>query len=229
MSILTPKTFRSEVKILDKFAMQISNDEIKKEPMFFNSNLNYAYENGKAITKSFIDSLPLDWREDVVFDSRVHMLMPSWYPAISGWHHDDVPRPKSTVGKHFVAAGQPDYENPKYSSEHILGLVNAEICPTQFALGECTMPAILEGELIYREWHKEVLRLIENNALEVMEAVDRTLIYFDCNTFHTGIASRLNGWRWFGRVSRNTDRVSEITNEIRVNAQVYLEFPMEGW
>ena len=38
-----------------------------------------------------------------------------------------------------------------------------------------------------------------------------------------------NGWRWFGRVSRNTDRVKNITNEIRVNAQVYLEFPMEGW
>lgn len=38
-----------------------------------------------------------------------------------------------------------------------------------------------------------------------------------------------NGWRWFGRISRNTDRVKTVTNEIRMNAQVYLEFPMEGW
>ena len=36
------------------------------------------------------------------------------------------------------------------------------------------------------------------------------------------------GWRWFGRLSRNTDRVRKITNEVRQQAQVYLEFPMEG-
>ena len=70
---------------------------------------------------------------------------------------------------------------------------------------------------------------IRENQVEVIEAKDRTLIYFDCNTFHTGIGAKSNGWRWFGRVSRNTDRVNKITNEIRVNCQVYLEFPMEGW
>jgi len=55
------------------------------------------------------------------------------------------------------------------------------------------------------------------------------LVYFDCDTFHTGTKAVKNGWRWFGRVSRNTDRVNKITNEIRKQAQVYLEFPMEGW
>ena len=91
------------------------------------------------------------------------------------------------------------------------------------------MPLAKPGELIYRKWHTEIEKLIKEKKVEVIEAKDRTLIYFDCNTFHTGIGARSNGWRWFGRVSRNTDRVNKITNEIRVNAQVYLEFPMEGW
>jgi len=229
MGATTQKTFKPKIQDLNSFAIEISNDEIKKEPMFFNTDLKFAYENGGEITKSFIDNLPVDWKENVVFDSRVHMLMPKWYPAIPGWHHDDVPRALIPTGQHFITGGQPDYDNPRYQSEHIMGLVNAQICPTQFINTECVMPPIPEGELIYRKWHTEVEKLIAKNKLEVLEAKDRTLIYFDCNTFHTGIGAKTNGWRWFGRVSRNTDRVNKITNEIRVNCQVYLEFPMEGW
>lgn len=225
----TNKTFNSIALDYGNFAQCISNDLIKEEPMFFNSDLNYAYENGGKITRSFIDNLPKDWLENVVFDSRIHMLMPGWYPAIPGYHHDDVPRPIIPTGQHFATAGQPDYDNPRYKSEHILGLVNADICPTEFALGKCTMPKIEDGELIYRAWHKEVLRLLEGGELTHFKAQDRKLYYFDCNTFHSGRQAVSNGWRWFGRVSRNTDRVNEITNEIRKQVQVYLEFPMEGW
>lgn len=221
--------FNSTIKELGLFAQEVDNTEIKNETMFFNSDLHFAYENGGKITKSFIDSLPEDWRENVVFDSRVHMLMSGWYPAIPGFHHDDVPRPDIPVGQHFITAGQPDYENPRYKSEHILGLVNAEICPTVFAIGNIQLPKPEEGELIYRKWHPSILEALDHNIMNKVYAKDRTLIQFDCNTFHTGDKALSHGWRWFGRVSKNTDRVSKITNEIRVNAQVYLEFPMEGW
>ena len=229
MSVKTHKYFLSEMEELNPFATNISNDEIKKEPMFFNCDLKFAYEKGGEITKSFIDNLPSDWKTDVVFDSRVHMLMPKWYPAIPGWHHDDVPRPIIPTGQHFITAGQPDYDNPRYRSEHILGLVNADICPTIFALGECIMPSIPDDGLIYREWHKEVERLVSENILKRVETPDRKLIYFNCDAFHSGIGAKQHGWRWFGRITRNSDRVNNITNEIRVNCQVYLEFPMEGW
>lgn len=224
------KNFDSKINVLNSFAEDIKNSEIKNEKMFFNSDLNFAYEQGGSITKSFIDALPEDWRNgEAVFDSRVHMLMPGWYPAIPGFHHDDVPRPDIPVGQHFITAGQPDYDNPRYLSEHILGLVNATICPTNFALGKCTMPEIKDGDLIYRKWHKEVEKLLSENKMELLEAPDRKLVYFDWQTFHSGTKTISNGWRWFGRVSKNTDRTKKISNEIRVNAQVYLEFPMEGW
>lgn len=229
MGATTQKIFKPSIYNLDTFAEKVSNDLIKEEPMLFNTDLSFAYENGGPITKSFIEKLPPGWNDDVVFDSRVHMLMPGWYPAIPGWHHDDVPRTEIPTGQHFITAGQPDYDNPRYSSEHIMGLVNAEICPTQFISTTCSMPPIPEGELIYRKWHLEIEKLIEQGKLDILEARDRTLIYFDCNTFHTGTSARGSGWRWFGRLSRNTDRTKKITNEIRVNTQVYLEFPMEGW
>ncbi len=226
----SPKTFNSSFCESGKFAMNISNEQIKTEPMFFNASLDFAYSHGGSITKSFIDHLPKEFISyPCVFDSRVHMLMPGWYPAIPGWHHDDVPRPEIPTGQHFITAGQPDYDNPRYKSKHILGLVNADICPTEFAIGKCTMPKIDDGDLIYRHWHEEVCKLIESGELKHEKAQDRTLYYFDCDTFHTGNKAVSNGWRWFGRVSTNTDRTNKITNEIRQQVQVYLEFPMEGW
>jgi hypothetical protein len=228
MGASTNKIFNSQVKDLCHFA--IGYNDVKNEPMFFNCDLDFAFYNGGDITKSFIDNLPEEWQHSkVVFDSRIHMLMPGWYPAIPGYHHDDVPRKEIPTGQHFLTAGQPDYDNPRYYSQHIMGLVNAHICPTHFALGECEMPAIPEGEMIYKRWNDEVENLLAENKLDLYEAPDRTLLYFDCDTFHTGTKAINNGWRWFGRVSRYTDRVNKITNEIRHQVQVYLEFPTEGW
>lgn len=214
--------FKSKANTLRKFAHLISNEEIKNEPMFFNADLNFAYKNGGDITKSFINNLPEEWQGDnLVFDSRVHMLMPGWYPCIPGWHHDDVPR--------SLANGQPNYENPEYFSEHILGIVNSQICPTKFAIGEVFMPKIIGDEIVYKKWNDIVESEIKEGVLFVNEIMDRTLTYFNAHTFHTGQKAIKKGWRWFGRVSRNTDRVKNITNEIRVNSQVYLEFPTQGW
>lgn len=225
MSALTPKTFDSKVTKVGTFPAEPK--DIKNEPMFFNSDYQFALTNAGPITKSFLLSLPAGWQENSVFDSRCHMLMPGWYPAIPGYHHDDVPRPEIPTGQHFLTAGQPDYENPRYHSEHIMGLVNAEIAPTQFIVGKCDMKAVPEGGLIYRQWHKEIEEKISAGAVEVMEAENNTLYYFDCFDFHTGQKAKSNGWRWFGRISRNTER--KPSNEIRRQVQVYLEFPMEGW
>lgn len=227
------KAFSSHVALLNPFAEGVENGQIKNEPMFFNSSVAFAWSRGGPITRAFLEALPEEWMANdappLVFDSRVHMLMPGWYPAIPGFHHDDVPRPPIPVGQHFATAGQPDYDNPRYRSEHIMGLANADIAPTQFAIGECVMPRVEDGELIYRKWHAEVERLLRLGEMDLMEAPDRRLIHFDCDTFHQGRKAVGNGWRWFGRVSRKTDRALTITNEIRRQAQVYLEFPMEGW
>jgi len=225
------KHFNSRFEDLGPFATDVGNHRIKDEPMFFNSSVAYAYEQGGPITRAFLELLPEEYQIPgaAVFDSRVHMLMPGWFPAIPGFHHDDVPRPEVPVGQHFITAGQPDYDNPRYRSEHIFGLVNAQVAPTEFAVGECVMPEVAEGDLIYRRWHNEVERLIETGDMQRVQCSDRRLIRFDCDAFHQGTEAVGNGWRWFGRASVNTERAGKVTNEIRQQAQVYMRFPMEGW
>lgn len=218
-------TFDSKIKEVGNFAQFIDNSAIKNETMFFNCDLEFAYKNGNEITRSFIDALPNEWQtDDVVFDSRVHMLMTGWYPCIAGYHHDDVPR---TIEMN----GQPDYDDMKYKSEHILGIVNADVSPTHFALGKSKFYKVdtISGGNVYKAWHDEVVKQLNDGYLELKKAEDRKLYNFDWQTWHTGSSAVGNGWRWFGRVSRNTDRTKKITNEIRRQAQVYMDNLTDGW
>lgn len=228
MSAKTNKHFNSQIKIVGEFPCEWDISTINKEPMFFKSHISFVRQHAGPITKAFLDCVPSGW-DDCVIDSRAHMLMNGWYPAIPGFHHDDVPRPPIEPGQHLLTAGQPDYDNTKYFSEHLLGLVNAEVCPTEFAIGECEMPAVPDGGLIYREWHKEVVKLLENGGLKSVNAKSGQIIYFDWQTFHQATKAVGSGWRWFIRLTRNSDEVLMAKNEIRKQVQVYLEFPMEGW
>lgn len=213
-------TFNSTFKNVGNFAQFVTNDQIKNETMFFNSDLEFAYKHGNEITRSFIDSLPADWQTDnVVFDSRVHMLMKDWYPCIPGFHHDDVYRPNN---------GQPDYDDMRYKSQHLMGIVNADVCPTHFAIGTSDFDKVEEGN-IYKVWHDVVIDRLKDGTLKLDVAKDRTLYEFDWQTWHSGSGAVSNGWRWFGRVSRNTIRTKGVTNEIRRQAQVYMSNLTEGW
>jgi hypothetical protein len=214
-------TFNSQIKELGNFSNNFSQDQIKNETMFFNCDLNFAYENGREITRNFIDNLPQSWKNcKVRLDSRVHMLMVDWWPCIPGYHHDDIPR--------STKSGQPNYDNPEYLSQHLMGLVNGDICPTYFAIGNHHLPKI-ENDLIYKRWNKIVEEQIENKELEIYKAKSGTYIEFDWQSMHTGSKAIKSGWRWFCRLSRNTDRVNNIKNEIRRQVQVYMEDPMQGW
>jgi len=212
--------FNSQIQNRGSFKADWNIEDIKNEPMFFNCNLDYAYQHGGPITKEFILKLPHDWwtSSNLVLDSRVHMLMKNWYPCIPGWHHDDIPRSTST--------GQPNYLTPEYRAEHLSGLVNAEICPTTFIIGpvEVSEPDI--NTRIYNRWHDEIETM---SHLEKYQVKSGEYIQFNGESFHSGVKAIDNGWRWFIRLSRNTGRQNKITNEIRRQVQVYLEHPTEGW
>lgn len=213
-------TINSYADCIGSFPSSWNDEIIKNEPMFFNSDVYYAHRNGGPITRGFLDSLPNDWWVGSVIDTRVHMLKKGWYPCIPGWHHDDVPR--------STANFQPNYIDPEYRSEHIMGLVNAEVAPTEFAIGSINLP--LRSENIYKQWHPLVEQAIREQAgIYLSKADSGKLIKFDDRTFHQGVKATKDGWRWFARISRNTDRVNFRTNEIRKQVQVYLETPMEGW
>lgn len=235
---------------LDNF----TTDEVKAEPMMFNCRGDWAYEYGGPITRNFLNRLLSDaitWRGafnplelyDIVFDSRTHMLMEGWYPCIPGFHHDDVPRYRED-GQPWYA--QNEYElsiragsgfnadsnlptNKVYRSKHALALVGDDICRTEFALGEAEFNPVGRGEILYKLWHPEVVKHIDQGNLESVDAPMHQVVFFDDRSWHQGTPAKGSGWRWFGRASWDTDRIERCTNEIRTQVQVYLENPMEGW
>ncbi len=224
-------TIDSQYAIIDHLPnLPVSVDLIKNEPMLFNCDYDHAIDLGGRLTNNVLAILPVDWKTvPLVIDSRVHMLMPGWFPCIPGWHHDDVPRTR--------ADGQPNYLDPKRDrSEHLMCLVNADICPTAFATGKVDIELPAEGGVIYAQWHGEVERLIKEGKLTKSLAPNGSLIKFNDDTFHTGTPANAGGWRFFIRISRYYDylgnpiaRRNNRTNEIRRQVQVYLENPNAGW
>lgn len=219
----------SKYQILDQVKLEFTENTVKNEPMLFNCDLPHAKALGGPITNAVLAHLPEGWKaQELVIDSRVHMLMKGWYPCIPGWHHDDVPRTR--------ADGQPDYLNQKrYRSQHIVYLYNGDICPTAFAHGIGTFH-VPETGVIYKQWHKDVERAIQDGKLKKTTIPSGFLVKFNDETWHTGTRAIKNGWRFFIRISRyfNSDgepiaRGNPRTNELRRQVQVYLDDPNEGW
>lgn len=222
-------SFNSELKVdQTRFIGLVDDLTIKTEPMFFNCEGTWARERGGEITKNFMRRLR-DLGYDIrsgIFDSRVHMLMPGWYPCIPGWHHDDVDR----SGRED---GQPNYERllfpPNRTSNkvrHVAGIVGATTSATEYLTGtfHLPIPPDKSGRKIYKEWNDLVDRSYRGQI--TIAPCSRT-IEFDSDTLHRGCPSKTTGWRWFGRMSWNSRRVP--TNEIRTQVQVYLPALNEGW
>jgi hypothetical protein len=238
------KTYHFDSKFTLKTDMQgnvlklpdYDQNTVKNEPMFWSAQPSFAYEHGGPITRKFLqlalaelhcypDNRLRALDKSVCFDSRVHMLMPGWFPAIPGWHHDDVPRSRSD--------GQPNYDTPEFRSQHVMALVNGDICPTEFAVGRAIMPDIplYSKHPIYKHWHDQVELDIRDNCLERVAVPSNRLVCFDWQAFHQAARAVDRGFRWFGRVSWNAgyEQGRPHHNEVRRQVQVYLENPMEGW
>lgn len=189
---------------------------LKDEPMFFGADLDFAWKHGGDITRCFLETLGGVSRA-TIFDSRVHMLMRGWYPAIPGWHHDDVDRGPD---------GQPVYP-PTVRPQHVMGLIGDNVSKTLFASGRASFPAPPAGHGVYEYWHDEVEAKIASGELTIAEAPMGALTFFDWQSWHRGVKATSSGWRWFGRASWSTSR--KPINEIRRQVQVYLSADTKGW
>lgn len=216
-------TFDSRFRAVGMMPAGFTQKQIKDEPMLFSSSVEFAFQNGGPITASFLSNLPREFffDETATIDTRVHMLMPGWYPCIPGWHHDDVSRNTPT--------GQPNYIEPAYRTRHVLGLVNADIAPTEFLEGPVQVSEPDESGVIYKAWDSEIRQQIErgDHAFAVHKINDRVLYEFDDTTFHRGTAAVARGWRWFGRVT--IGRTRQEAPEIRRQVQVYMSDINAGW
>jgi hypothetical protein len=212
--------FNSKIS-LGKTVSQFTEEEVKNEPMLFSCDFESALDLGGPITREFIRHLSDEFffADDLIIDSRVHMLMPGFWPAIEGFHLDDIPRTRPD--------GQPEHFTPTYKAKHCMMLVNGDICPTRFAVGKSSVPDVKEGQIYYKEWHPLIKKQLEEGVLKEYLAPSNQLVYFDWQTWHEATEAIKGGWRFFIRATINTYR--KPSNELRKQVQVYKKMPYEGW
>lgn len=204
--------------------------------MFYNSDIVHqpstAAGHPAPIVDMFLDALELGLMGPVLggphvdwsLDTRSHMLMRGWYPAIPGWHHDDVDRGPT---------GQPDYDAPLAEGRRMfVCVIDASDRPTG-SLTEFFQPGqtvsvpwpVPTDQPVYRYWDAHIER--ESDA-ERFELISGAVYEFGPGDFHRALPARSDGWRWFARLTINPGpRPAEP--KIRRQAQVYLPVTNLGW
>lgn len=168
--------FDSYAMFSNQYIEKYTDEQIKNEPMLFSCDKTAALSLGGPLTKDFMSKLEpfLHNNEEIILDSRVHMsFAPGIYLGIPGYHHDDIPR--TTIDK------QPNYSDVEPKAQHCMAVVNAEIAPTEFALGEASFPDIEVGEQYYEKWHPIVENYIAYGQLKSVLVKDRQLVMFDAH------------------------------------------------
>jgi hypothetical protein len=202
-------------------------DDIKQETMLFSCDYETAMEFGGQLTWKFLAHIPEEQRKNVIIDSRFHMLKRGWYPAIPGWHLDDIPRGND---------GQPDLSRG-HETNHLFMIVDSGTGSlTEFLhphdyldLKEVLTNDYPKGKTIWGH-HNDVinshLKWLKDSKSPV--PVKSGIPYwFGHEDYHRAIPATGDGWRWFIRASLNSQR--PITNELRTQVQVYLPQPEAGW
>ena len=211
---------------------------IQQEPMLFGAEATFADKQGGPLTDLALialEDIGVD-RKDLIVDTRSHMLKPGWYPAIPGWHCDEVPRGKD---------GQPDIDlipaDPEERPKHYLIVLDA---------GTQAMTHFLVDSPYLSKWiisdgtskHRSALKRGQESTVwnwcdyqirqhchpeHIEPALSGHLYEFGQFDFHTATSAKLDGWRWFFRATTKSKR--PVANEIRRQVQVYLGKENGGW
>jgi hypothetical protein len=203
-------------------------EEIEREPMLYNCAQRQTLRMGGDLTvrllaaiETVVGFLPGDFS----LDTRSHMLMRGWYPAIPGWHHDDIDRAEN---------GQPDYDRAPRNDGRLMYTVVVDAsdqptgCMTEFlARGErVSVPwPVPEDRPVYSYWDAH----IENECRAPRANLeDGVITVFDQGDFHRAMPAKATGWRWFARLTINPGPRGAPA-KIRRQAQVYLPVTNKGW
>lgn len=203
---------------ISKFAVGATQHDIIKEPTIYGGEYYYAHENGGPITKGFLSALALSpaYHDNCIFDSKVVQLMPGMYPAIPGWHCDEI---KRTEGKIDCSKF---HDND--SKAHFIGIVDFTISRTKFLEADVTLPY---SENLWKDLHKFIETDASLDDADFFYAASKKIYRMEYQCIHTAQPAAQQGWRWFGRLTLNTER--NHTNELRKQCNIYVDVDNSGW
>lgn len=198
-----------------------SEELVKNTASLWNASLDDALKYGGELTRAAIGALDLKFdRKYIIVDTKVHMLMPNFYPAIPNWHTDGVPRGSEL--KPEVKATPNIYAQESMSDTRFHLLVTGTSCLTQFVESlnvEIEVPSEPTNDL-----YKVIGQAVEEQELAHITIPSCTAVEFDWWSIHRGVRAQKHEWRFLIRVAE-TDHMEpqmDLRKIIRTQQQVYV-------
>lgn len=214
------------------YPIQYDQMKVKNEPMVFSATPEFAWDNGGALTRRAITRVAAmveheEELDNMIIDTRVHMLKPDWMPSIAGWHCDAVPRDRET--KKVI----PDHPERKNIKHYLMIIDSGTGSLTVFPEGDTTVPDVAcvpvdqEQENYWGVHSRLIDEKIRGGTLGTQSVESGRMYSFDAFDYHNAVPAKGYGFRYFFRASVNT--LSTPRNEKRLQTQVYLPSANHGW
>jgi hypothetical protein len=207
---------------------QPSTELIKNTPQLWNASLEDALKYGGELTKSAIGAMDLKFdRKYIVVDTKIHMLMPNFFPAIPSWHTDGVPRGNELKPD---SKGVPNiYAQEEMSPSRFHLLVTGNGCLTEFV----SQPVILDvPDEPTAELYKIINKKIEEQKddLNIVTTPSCTVVEWDWWNIHRGIKATKHEWRYLIRVTETDHMLAQIDLRQILRTQIQVYVPENfGW
>lgn len=225
-----------------------TDDQIKNTPALWNASIEDALKYGGDLTREAIGLMNLRGdRRSIIVDTKIHMLMPGFMPAIPGWHTDGAPR---SADGDPGAKGAPDLAMQRYIEDGKNAYISADDpyprlgpgAPPQYHLlvtGSHCSTLFVDGEIDLdlpegtpaRDFYKQMSQQVGRDTETPRKASPASeVVEFGWWDVHTAVAASTFGWRFLIRVTE-TDWLTpqrDLRQVMRAQQQVYV--PTEfGW
>lgn len=179
----------SRVTSLSLSMPRYMDQDLAREPGLFDANEEFATRRGGPVTRAFLDRIPTSWRNDLslTIDVWTVEVRPGWFPCHPAWTRNQ--------------------------GEHLVGRVNGELAPVEFAEGTYNLG--------HHELEEGVDQLVMARQLRLWVPDPRKFYSHNGYAIHRCLPARAAGWTWTGRATLDR-RTTAHANEIVRRSKVYI-------
>lgn len=191
--------FNPQIQEYGTFDPVMTLAQASKEPRLVGVSMALAYEKGGQLTRRIMKALgdatqgygpKVPKGLHAIVDTRCQRLMPGMYPAIPGWHCDDIPRP--------TYEGQPDFSLVNPEARHFTAYCETvpNVSNTEYVLSPFEFTPT-QGP-VWRELHRTL-----ENSRGLLRGHQRAgvIMAMSHDTPHRATACQNRGWRFWLRLS----------------------------
>ncbi len=222
---MTEFTFVSRIDKVGEMPGYVGREDIHEELMLFGASPEFAGAVGGPLTKRFLKEVAPDLDQmrafcaafgmHIVIDTRSHMLMPGFYPAIPGWHCDAFPR--GGYGE------QPDLTRTTEGAHHLVAFCSDQhngVSRTEFLAHGREVTLDVDPKAVWSSVHAQ-----SGGWVATTTQLDGEILRFSQKTLHRAKPAHQKGWRWWVRASCF---YKPPENAVRRQVQVYAPEGL-GW